>query len=618
MSSRLLLSLEEITLTFGGKPLFEELTLHVNERDRICLVGKNGAGKTTLMRLMTEDLELDAGKRFVLPGITIGYLAQTVNYNPADTVKQFVLSGLPKEEQTEANEYLADMVIAPLGLEPASPMKPLSGGQLRRAALAQALVTNPDILLLDEPTNHLDLQAIEWLESYLQSYHGALIVVSHDRTFLANVSRKVFWVDRGSIKVCPYGYGKFEDWQEEQIAHEARELQNLNKKVQAEHGWTQGGVSARRKRNVRRLRELGRLREKLKADKAAYKQRSQKIELDALSTPNASKVTAEFKHISKTFERDGKKIRILDDFNHLILKDDRVGVLGKNGSGKSTFLKMLIQEIEQDSGTIFRSKTMEISYFDQNRSDLNKDKTLWETLCPNGGQDVLIGQGENQKTMHVCGYLKRFLFDPSIAKDKVGTLSGGQQNRLLLAKIMANPGNLLILDEPTNDLDMDTLDMLQGMLADYKGTLIVVSHDRDFLDRTVTEILAFEGDAEVHHVFGGYSDYMREVHGRIAKKKELENAGKQQVKTSTPEPLDPMKKPLTYGEKLELEKLPKQMEEFQTSLQTIQEKLDVTGLFEQDPDAFQTLINAYEKQKKQLAETEERWLELEERSMAEA
>lgn len=614
MASRVLLSLEEITLTFGGKPLFEELTLHVNERDRICLVGKNGVGKTTLMRLMMEDLELDAGKRFLLPGTQIGYLAQQIAFKPDETVKEFVLSGLPKEERTEANDYLADMVIDPLGLNPHSPMEPLSGGQRRRAALAQALVKNPDILLLDEPTNHLDLQAIEWLEGYLQGYHGAVICVSHDRTFLANISRKVFWVDRGSIKICPYGYGKFEEWQEKQIEQEARELQNLQKKVEAEHGWTQGGVSGRRKRNVRRLRELGRLREKLKADKAAYRQRSQKISLDALNPPNASKVMAEFKHVHKSFERDQHKISILNDFNHLILKGDRLGILGKNGSGKSTFLKMLIKEIEPDSGHIFRSKSMDCSYFDQNRSEINKNKTLWETLCPNGGQDVLIGRGENQKTMHVCGYLKKFLFDPTIARDIVGSLSGGQQNRLLLAKILANPGNLLILDEPTNDLDMDTLDMLQGMLADYTGTLIVVSHDRDFLDRTVTEILAFEGEAEVNHVFGGYTDYMREIHGQRPKARKQDKP-ESKPQTSAPEPLDPMKKPLTYGEKLELKKLPDQMESAQAALEQIQGKLDESGLFEKDPEGFQALISNYELEKKQLAEIEERWLELEERSM---
>ncbi len=619
MNNRLLLSLENITLTFGGKPLFENLTLHIAERDRICLVGKNGAGKTTLMRLMVEDLELDGGKRFVYPGTSIGYLAQIIHYDPQQRVKDFVLSGLPESERNEANGYLADMVIEPLGINPDSLMQPLSGGQLRRASLARALVQAPDILLLDEPTNHLDLQAIEWLEDYLQSYQGAVICVSHDRQFLANTSRKVFWVDRGNIKTCPFGYAQFEDWQEEQVEHEARELQNLQKKVEAEQGWTQGGVSARRQRNVRRLRELGSLREKLRQDKAAYRQRSQKIALDALDTPNASKVTAEFKNVSKSFQHDGQTIKIFDDFNHMILKGDRLGILGKNGSGKSTFLKILIQELEQDSGYIFRSKTLDISYFDQYRSDLDPQKTLWETLCPNGGQDVQLGNGENQKTMHVCGYLKRFLFDPTLARNKVATLSGGQQNRLLLAKIMANPGNLLILDEPTNDLDMDTLDMLQEMLADYKGTLIVVSHDRDFLDRTVTEILAFEGDAHVHNIFGGYSDYVREMKTIKANKLQRDKNSDletQQAQTSQPAPLDELKKPLTYGEKLELEKIPQELEVQQQTLSSIQILLDEENLFEKNPTEFHSLINDFENFTKKLALTEERWLELEERSLA--
>ena len=611
MPNRLLLSLEDITLSFGGKPLFEALSLHITERDRICLVGKNGAGKTTLMRLMVEELELDAGSRFILPGTTIGYLAQKVTYNPSDTVKQFVLSGLPEDQQNEHSEYLADIVIAPLGLDPTSSMQPLSGGQLRRAALARALVEDPDILLLDEPTNHLDIEAIEWLEGYLASFKGALICVSHDRRFLANISRKVLWIDRGRIKACPYGYAKFEDWLEEQVAQEARELHNLQKKVEAEHGWTQGGVTGRRKRNVRRLRELGKLRDKLKADKAAYKQRSQKIEMDALKTPIASKVAAEFKHISKRFERDGQTIRILDDFNHLILKGDRLGILGKNGSGKTTFLKLLTQELEQDKGHIFRSKTLDISYFDQNRSELAPNKTPWETLCPNGGQDVYVGGDEDRKPIHVCGYLKRFLFDPAIARNKIATLSGGQQNRLLLAKILAKPGNLLILDEPTNDLDMDTLDMLQDMLADYPGTLIIVSHDRDFLDRTVTEILAFEGDGVVEQVFGGYSEYARLL-------KQRENQSKATLAEEAKQQKENQKKKatgstLTYGEQLELKNLPKQMEQLQQHLDTLQSKLDAPGLFEQDPDSFHQLITDFDAGKKKLAEAEERWLELEEK-----
>jgi ATP-binding cassette subfamily F protein uup len=631
MVATLLLSLEDVTLTFGGKPLFEELTLHVAEKDRICLVGKNGAGKTTLMKLITEDLELDAGKRFLLPGTRVGYLAQKVEFQPQDCVKEFVLSGLPKEERTDENHYLADMVISPLGLEPDALMTTLSGGQKRRAGLARALVQDPDILLLDEPTNHLDLQAIEWLEGYLNGFQGALVCISHDRRFLANISRKTFWIDRGKVRTCPFGYSQFEEWQEQQIEQEARELQNLQKKVEAEHGWTQGGVSGRRKRNVRRLRELGRLRDKLRSDKAAYKQRSQKITMDALETPNASKIIAEFKQVSKKFTReDGSTLPILQDFSHIILKGDRLGILGKNGSGKSSFLRMLTGELTQDSGHIFRSKTLDLSYFDQNRSELDPTKTLWETLCPHGGQDVMLGSGDNQKTIHVCGYLKRFLFDPKIAHDKVATLSGGQQNRLLLAKILAQPGNLLILDEPTNDLDMDTLDMLQEMLADYPGTLILVSHDRDFLDRTVTEILAFEGEADVRQVFGGYSDYLREVVGKPEKKNPSPRlqgeVGKGvSIKGTTPDEGHPYPapalqtgeetRPLTYGERLELEKLPAQIDKAQASLDKLQEKLDQSGLYERSPDVFHQLIAAFDLTKKELERLEERWLELEERQL---
>lgn len=620
MSNRLILALENISLTFGGKPLFEGLNFHLAEHDRISLVGKNGAGKTTLMRLMSEDLALDGGKRFVYPGVSIGYLAQQVAFVPDHSVRQFVLSGLPKEARDEHNEYLADIVIGPLGLEADALMRTLSGGQIRRASLAQTLVSDPDILLLDEPTNHLDLSIIEWLEEYLASYRGAIVCVSHDRRFLANVSRKVCWIDRGQIKVCPFGYDQFEDWLEEYVALEARAMQNLQKKVEAEHDWTQGGVTGRRKRNARRLRELYVLRDKLSAQKAAMKERRQKIELDALESPNASKIVAEFKGVSKSFVReDGRKIPILNEFHHLILKGDRIGILGHNGSGKSSFLKLLTAELQPDAGRIFRSKTIDISYFDQHRSMLNPAKTLWETLCPDGGQNVLIGAGENQRQMHVCGYLKQFLFDPKAVNDKVATLSGGQQNRLLLAKILSQPGNVLILDEPTNDLDMDTLDMLQDMLADYEGTLIIVSHDRDFLDRSVTEVLAFEGNAEVFSVVGGYSDYVREKQARS-------NIGKAVTKKTSPpiappataqtaeEPAQPTGKKLTYGERLELQKLPAKMADTQAQILSLKEQLNDTGIYQRDPDGFSKMLKDFQEAEASLGRYEARWLELEERN----
>jgi ATP-binding cassette subfamily F protein uup len=614
MASRLLLSLEDIQLSFGGKPLFDGLTLHLCEQDRICLVGQNGAGKTTLMRLMINQLELDAGKRFICPVITIGYLAQNIQFDAEQSVRDFVLSGLSDEADKDSHAYLADMVLEPLGLEADRPMGPLSGGQKRRAALARALVEDPDILLLDEPTNHLDLQAIEWLESYLNGFRGALVCVSHDRTFLANISRKVFWVDRGQIRVCPFGYGQFEAWQEDIIEQEARALQNLQKKVEAEQDWTQGGVTARRKRNVRRLRELGHLREKLAKDKAAYQKRSQKITMDALEVPNSSKIVAEFKKVSKYFPLpDQGQLTILKDFDHMILKGDRLGILGQNGSGKSTFLKLLIGAMEQDSGHIFRSKTLDVSYFDQHRSELDPNKTLWDTLCPNGGQDVVIGQGDKQRTMHVCGYLKQFLFDPKIARDKVATLSGGQRNRLLLAKILASPGNLLILDEPTNDLDMDTLDMLQDMLADYPGTLVLVSHDRDFLDRTVTEILAFEGHGVVHHSFGGYSDYIQKaqaLNARSALKENGSPSGERASSAGEKGNNSTGSAKLTYGERLELEQLPEKLEKLEKELADLKIRLDRKGLYSEDPALFDKLIARFETVQAEISKAETRWLEL--------
>ncbi len=607
MNARLLLNLDNITLSFGGKPLFEGLSLNINDHDRICLVGKNGAGKTTLMRLMMEDLELDGGSRFVLSGTRIGYLAQTVQHDATQTVLEFVLAGLPADEQNEYNHYLADRVIVPLGLAPEMLMNTLSGGQLRRAALARALVYDPDILLLDEPTNHLDLETIEWLEDYLNGFRGAIICISHDRRFLANISRNVWWLDRGRIRICPFGYGEFEEWMDEQIEHETRELQNLAKKVEAEHDWTQGGVTGRRKRNVRRLRELGNLREKLRRDKAAMKSRSQKIEMDALDAPTASKIVAEFKNVSKHFMRDGKKIPILEEFHHIILKGDRLGILGKNGSGKSTFIKLIMNEEPLNSGHLFRSKTLNVSYFDQNRTELVPDKTVWDTLCPDGGHFVHLGESENEKAVHVRGYLKRFLFDPAILEHKVKTLSGGQQNRLLLAKILANPGNVIILDEPTNDLDMDTLDMLQEMLSDYAGTLIIVSHDRDFLDRIVTEVIGFEGDAKVHAVMGGYSDYVRETK-QPAKPEKKEAV----IVTKHQPPKKPAAK-LSYGDTLALQRIPEQIAAWQAEQEVLKVSLDSAELYANEPDRFMQMVQEFQKLQHKIEEAENRWLALEEK-----
>lgn len=606
MPERVLISLEDAVLQFGGKPLFDGLTMHITEGEKICLVGKNGAGKTTLMRLILGELELDGGTRFALPGIRLGYLAQQVAHDKDDSVHAFVLSGLPLEEQTDDQHYLADMIIAPLGLSPEATMGTLSGGQLRRAALARSLIEAPDLLLLDEPTNHLDLQAIQWLEDYLAAYRGALLCVSHDRAFLAAISRKVFWLDRGQIKTCPFGYAGFEEWMETQVAQEARELANQQKKLQAEEGWMHGGVSGRRKRNQRRLGELRRLREKLKSDKALHKSRHARIELDGLSTVQASKIIVEFKEVSKSFTRDGTTLPILNDFHLRILRGDRIGIIGKNGSGKSTFLKLLTGEMTPDEGRVARGKTIEVSYFDQTRSGLNPKKSLWDTLCPDGGDHVFLG-ADRERPRHVCGYLKDFLFDPKIARDLVSTLSGGQQNRLMLAQLLASPGNVLILDEPTNDLDMDTLDMLQDMLADYPGTLLLVSHDRDFLDRTVTEILSFEGDGVVESHIGGYSDYLATKQSRAQMAKTPAKASTVNTKKSS------SAKSLNGKERHELEKLPAQIEALTQELAALRIQLDDANFYTRDAGGFDTATTRYGEAETELNAAETRWLALEEK-----
>lgn len=611
MSSRVLISLENVSLALGGKVLFEDMTLHVCDGDKICLVGRNGAGKTTLMRMITHDLELDGGKRFLLPGIRIGYLAQNVDFDATQSALQFVQSVLTIDTQDEAHEHLSVMLLTALDIEPSAIMGTLSGGQLRRAALAQALLDEPDVLLLDEPTNHLDLGAIQWLEDYLARYKGAVICVSHDRAFLSAISRKVFWIDRAQVRTFSKGYAHFDEWVEQILEQEASTLHNMQKKLNAEIGWTQGGVTARRKRNMRRMNELHKLREKLKKDKAAYKQRMAAIELEAMEPVQASKIIVEFKDVSKSFASpSGQDICILKDFHIRIARGDRIGVLGKNGSGKSTFIKLLTGDLAPDSGRVRLGKTIDITYFDQHRVELDPTKSLWTTLAPDSDY-VTLGSGKNEKQIHVCGYLKSFLFDPKNARDRVSTLSGGQQNRLMLAKALAQPGSVLILDEPTNDLDMDTLDMLQDILEDYQGTLIVVSHDRDFLDRTVTEVLAFEGHGVVENYVGGYSDYVRA-------KAQLEGLESQTLSAKATEQKQPAaqkpsnKTKISYKFVIEFEKLTQTIANLEAEIAALHQVLADASLYTREPDAFDKASRRAAVAQSELAGAEHRWLELDE------
>jgi len=606
----LLLSVQEAEIRFGDKLLFQDLSFNIQENDKICLVGKNGAGKTTLMNIITGKRELDEGKRWQLQGLTIGYLQQDVPTVPGQTVYEYVFEELKEENQNHENQYKIERVVEPLHLNINDKMESLSGGQARRAALARALVEQPDILLLDEPTNHLDLDVIEWLENYLRSYRGAIVCVSHDKTFLANISDKVFWLDRGTMRVCPKGFKYFEEWSLMLLEQEERELHNRKKIVEQEVEWGSRGVQARRKRNVRRLDLMKSERTRLKSDQNALKRMMAKIKFTPQEQAEASsRLISEFYNVGKSFE-DGPKTKIiLDKFFLRIQRGDRIGIVGKNGSGKTTFLKLLMKELKQDVGTIKRAKDIEIAYFDQKRKDLQLNDTIQRNLIPTGS-DYIDVMG---KTRHVCGYLKDFLFDPKVVSQPAGTLSGGQKNRLMLAKTLANPGNLLILDEPTNDLDMDTLDMLEEILAKYTGTLIVVSHDRDFLDQTVTKILAFEGDGIVDGYIGGYHDYLDARKKKTDAAEAPEEAAKAKAKQAANTARAKKERgKLSFKLQFELDQMPERVAILEQKIKQMEGKLADPDLYEKDAAAFARLSLQLDEAGKELDSAVTRWLELEE------
>ncbi len=609
MSGQLILALQEASVALSGKPIFEELTLNIHEGSRIALVGRNGAGKTTLMRMITGEKELDEGERWTFQGLSVGYMQQDVVPKDGQSVFDFTFGGLNKESKDEQQDYKVDMILTPLGLDPHAMMTALSGGQLRRACLARALVEEPDLLLLDEPTNHLDLEGIEWLEGFLQGYSGTMLCVSHDKTFLSNITDRIFWIDRGAVRVCSRGFKYFDEWSTDLLEQEERELKNRAKLVAQEVEWASRGVKARRKRNVRRLELMKEARDKLKADQSSFRKIMARLDVPEIETDTTSKICAEFYNVHKKFEEK----TILESFNLRITRGDRIGILGKNGSGKTTFLKLLVGELTPDQGRVKRQKNVRVSYFDQKRADLNPEDTLKKTLCPNGGDYInVLG-----KQRHVCGYLKDFLFDPARVDDKVAHLSGGQKNRLMLAKVLADPGEFLILDEPTNDLDMDTLDMLEEILVNYTGTLFVVSHDRDFLDQVVTKTLAFEGEGKVEGYIGGYSDYMeaRKAEAQKAEKKEKasQKPNKAEVKSETQPVAKPQPtKKLSYKLQYELDNLPEQISGFEEEIETLNKKLADADFYNKDPEGFMNATKDLDTAKRRLERAETRWLELEE------
>ncbi len=582
------LALRKARAGHGTPPVILDAELSIAKGDRLCLIGRNGSGKSTLLAAIEGRLALESGERYAMPGLKLATLPQDPIAPESGTVLEHVVGG-------GAEEYRAESLIYAVGLTPDMQASKLSGGQVRRADLARALAQDPDLLLLDEPTNHLDLPAIQWLEEELRQFRGALLIVSHDRAFLTRVTNGVIWLDRGELRRLDDGFERFDQWVEEIEAAEEAERNRVENYIKQEERYKLRGVTARRKRNVRRLARLDTLRQ----EKRDWKNNATVGGIKTLAAGNSGKRVAELTSVNKSY---GDLI-ITKDFSTRILRGDRVGILGPNGAGKTTLVKMLIGEEQPDSGEIKLGANLETSWFDQQRAQLPLTSTPWD-IIGEGSDQVQLGDS----TRHVMGYLKDFLFTEQQARGKISTLSGGEKNRLLLAKILTRPANLLVLDEPTNDLDMETLDLLEEMLADYDGTLIVVSHDRDFLDRVVTQIIAVEGNGQIKEVAGGYSDYAREY----AEEKEAKRVkAAQTTNSNTLNKAKSKTKKLSYKDQRDLDSAPAKVETLTTVIEELEAILATPDIYTKNYDKFQKASDSLDAKKEELQATEERWLELE-------
>ena len=599
MSNQLLLSLKEVIVSYHKKEVFKELDLIIHRKDFIALVGKNGAGKSTLMNVLTENHEIDNGEIWKIDNLKISYFNQNFFFiDEGQSIEKEIYSILLDKNE----DFQIDIFCNYLGLDKNSLIKNLSGGQKRRVGLIKTLINKSDILLLDEPTNHLDLDTIIWLENYLKRLDCAILCVSHDRQFLKNFTNKIFWIDRSKIKINNHGYADFESWSKELLAQEERELQNRKQFVNIEVNWANKGVKARVKRNTRRLEQARELQQNLDQDISAFKKATKKIEIKLIKDE-----TKNFRHVAEFHNASfyyHSELNLLKNFNLKINKKDRIGLLGSNGSGKSTFLKILLGEVALKEGSLKIRKELEFSYFDQLRNDLKDSKPIKKILVPSGG-DYLKA---NQKERHVCSYLKDFHFDPSKANDPVGSLSGGMKNRLLLSKVLANPKSGLILDEPTNDLDTDTLDLVESMLSEYNGTLIVVSHNRDFLDKLVNKILYFKGNGEVLIFNGGYNDFLAHKDKLIGLPKASQNDDKSEEPSKKSNISN--KKKITFKLKFELDNLPKEIDQIKEDLKALDKILSNPNLFNEDQDKFIETSKKIGALQLLLEEKEDRWLEL--------
>lgn len=598
-----LLTLKDIHLTFGGTPLLEGAELTAAPGDRICLVGRNGSGKSTLLKIAAGLATPDRGERFAHPGASIRYLPQEADFNGFDTVRAYVEAGLGPTDDPYSAEYL----IGELGLSGDDNPDQLSGGEARRAALARVLVSKPDVLLLDEPTNHLDLTAIEWLEKTLQASRSALLLISHDRRFLETLSRATVWLDRGKTRRLEQGFAAFEDWRDKVLEEEEIERHKLDRKIVREDQWMHGGVTGRRKRNVRRVRELRAMRQEVRDRRFVVGA----VRLDAAEGNLSGKLVVETSNVSKGY--DGREI--VSDLNLRVMRGDRLVIVGPNGAGKTTLIKLLTGQLAPDSGTIRHGANLEIVALDQRRDELDPNWTVSDALTGGRGDQVVI----NGKARHVASYMKDFLFLPEQRLSPIRVLSGGERARLMLARALAKPSNVLVLDEPTNDLDLETLDLLQELLADYPGTLLLVSHDRDFLDRIVTSVLAPTGDGRWTEYAGGYSDMLAQRKGEDLKKAPKQEATTVARKASDDAPAGApaaAKGKLSYKEKHALSILPDEIAKLEAEIKTLSTKLADAGLYARDRSAFEKTNARLADAQQQLETAETQWLELEEKRAA--
>jgi ATP-binding cassette subfamily F protein uup len=604
MSRAPLLQLSKISLTFGGDPVFDNLNVVVQTGDRVALVGRNGSGKSTLLKVMAGLVEADAGDRVVPPGVSVGYMEQDPDMTGFATLGDFAASRLGPDEA-----YKVDMVAENLKFDPARDVNVASGGERRRAALAKLMAEEPELMLLDEPTNHLDIEAIRWLEAELKQTRKAYVLISHDRAFLRELTRATLWVDRGKVLRNEQGFSAFEAWRDKVWEEEDTQRHKMDRRIKSEARWAVEGISARRKRNQGRVRAL----QDLRAERAAMIKRQGTAAMALEAGPKSGRKVIEAENLSKTF--DDKTI--VQNFSIRVLRGDRVAFVGPNGVGKTTVLKMLMQEELPDTGSVTHGTNLVPAIFDQSRAQLDGDKTLWESLTSDPGMrvsgkaDQILVRGQPK---HVVGYLKEFLFADAQARAPVRSLSGGEKARLLLAKLMARESNLLVLDEPTNDLDVESLDLLQELLDDYDGTVLLVSHDRDFLDRVATTTIAMEGQGRATVYAGGWSDYQEQrkedQSSETAKTVEKQKSDKSpKANTAAPKSAG-----LSFTEKHRLEALPAEIERLEAEIAKLSELLSDPELFTKEPVKFKKATEMLAERQEKLSFAEEEWLLLEEKA----